>query len=131
MTGKVHTGTISLTAGQKYDIRMDYFFSGSGRPLAMLSWSSHSQHKRAIQKTALFPDANVALPAGSGLIGQYFVGDTFQQLALTRNDPLINFNFGRRSPDPVIPTGRILHIRLTGKITAAFSGNLHVLHPRA
>ena len=41
------SGAIDLTAGQKYDLRMDYY-QGSGGAAASLSWSSASQVKEII-----------------------------------------------------------------------------------
>ncbi len=69
-------GTISLVAGQKYDIRMDYFENG-GEAVAKLGWSSVSQAKEIIPQSYLFspppppiillgaPPASVAENAGS------------------------------------------------------------------
>jgi YVTN family beta-propeller protein len=47
-------GTIALTAGQKYDIVMEYFENG-GDAVATLSWSSASQAKQIIPQTQLYP----------------------------------------------------------------------------
>ncbi len=47
------SGTINLTAGQKYDIRMDYFENG-GSAVARLSWSHASQPKQIIPQARLF-----------------------------------------------------------------------------
>ena len=46
------SGTISLTAGQYYDIRMDYYENG-GLAEAHLSWSSPSQPKEIIPQSRL------------------------------------------------------------------------------
>ncbi|WP_158453665.1 beta-glucanase [Paenibacillus beijingensis] len=48
------TGTIQLTAGQKYDIRMEYF-ENTGSASAKLSWSSASQPKQIIPQHRLYP----------------------------------------------------------------------------
>lgn len=119
-TRQNNSATITLAAGQKYDIEMDYSFSGPGGPLARLLWSSQSQHREAVQEGALFPNQNVALPPGAGLIGEYFLGRNFQQQVLTRNDKVINFTFGSRKPDPVIRQTSF-SIRLIGEITPTYS----------
>lgn len=49
-----NSGTIALTAGQRYDIQLDYYENGGGAT-ATLSWSSSSQTKQIIPQTRLFP----------------------------------------------------------------------------
>ncbi|MDA3800273.1 MAG: PA14 domain-containing protein [Kiritimatiellae bacterium] len=48
------SGTISLTANQKYDIKMEYYEAGGGA-MAKLSWSSASQAKEIAPTTQLYP----------------------------------------------------------------------------
>lgn len=52
------SGTIALTAGQKYDIRMDYY-EGGGPGSTQLRWSSASQAKQIIPATQLYRPAPV------------------------------------------------------------------------
>src|SRR5215217_2882077 len=47
------SGQISLNAGQRYDIRMDFYENGGGA-LARLSWSSASQPKQIIPQNRLY-----------------------------------------------------------------------------
>jgi hypothetical protein len=47
------TGSIALTAGQKYDLRLEYF-ENSGPAAAKLYWSSMSQVKEIIPQTQLY-----------------------------------------------------------------------------
>jgi len=119
-SNKLNNATIDLAAGQKVDIRMDYFFGGTGTPLAQLAWASRGEHKRIVQKSALYPDTSVVLPPSSGLIGTYFRGANFQHQVFTRNDKSIDFNFHAGTPNPSIPH-HPFSIRLTGQITAQFS----------
>jgi regulation of enolase protein 1 (concanavalin A-like superfamily) len=49
-----YTGTIALTAGQKYDIKMEYFENYGGAS-ALLEWSSPSQARQVIPQSQLFP----------------------------------------------------------------------------
>jgi GH25 family lysozyme M1 (1,4-beta-N-acetylmuramidase) len=53
------SGAISLVAGQKYNIQMDYY-ENTGVAVAELSWSSASQAKQIIPQTQLYP----AQPSG-------------------------------------------------------------------
>jgi|GEM_PF-1246856 len=47
------SGTIALTAGQKYSIKLEYYDNGGGA-LAKLSWSSPSQVKQILPQSQLF-----------------------------------------------------------------------------
>jgi hypothetical protein len=53
-SAKEWTGTISLSAGQRYAIRMDYYENG-GSAVAQLLWSSPSRTKQVIPSTQLYP----------------------------------------------------------------------------
>ncbi len=48
-----NSGTIALTAGVKYDIRLEYY-ERTGRAQIVLSWSSSSVSKQVISQTSLF-----------------------------------------------------------------------------
>jgi hypothetical protein len=49
-----YSGTIALTAGTQYDIRVDYYDDTGGASLA-LRWSSASQAKQIIPQSQLYP----------------------------------------------------------------------------
>lgn len=55
------TGSIALTAYQKYDITMEYF-ENTGGAVARLSWSSPGQVKQIIPQTQLYPGASPVQP---------------------------------------------------------------------
>jgi hypothetical protein len=48
-----NSGTITLTAGQKYDIKMEYY-EGGVTAVAKLLWSSPSQAKEVIPQSRLY-----------------------------------------------------------------------------
>ena len=60
-----NSGTITLVAGQKYDLTMEYY-ENAGGAVARLSWASPSTTKQIIPMTQLFPSGATpgALPAG-------------------------------------------------------------------
>ena len=58
------SGTIALTAGTKYDIKMEYYENGGGAS-AQLSWSSSSQAKQIIPQSQLYPAAGNVPPTVS------------------------------------------------------------------
>jgi RHS repeat-associated protein len=53
------SGQITLTAGQRYDIRMDFYENGGGA-MATLSWSSASQAKQIIPQSRLYLPGNTS-----------------------------------------------------------------------
>jgi glucose/arabinose dehydrogenase len=62
------SGSIALTAGQAYDLRMEYYENGGGA-VAKLSWSSSSQAKQIIPQSRLSPTASLPAPWQSTDIG--------------------------------------------------------------
>jgi len=59
--GAQNSGTISLTAGQKYDFRMEYW-EGGIVSRAKLFWSSTNQSYEVIPQSQLYPGENSLLP---------------------------------------------------------------------
>jgi hypothetical protein len=49
-----NSGTITLVAGQKYAVQMDYYENGGGA-VARLLWSSSSMAKQVVPQSRLFP----------------------------------------------------------------------------
>ncbi|MEL6106236.1 MAG: DUF4347 domain-containing protein, partial [Planctomycetota bacterium] len=64
-----HTGTISLNAGQLYDIRMEFYENG-GQAVAQLSWSSASQVLEVIPQSQLYAATPTDPPVGQNLSAQ-------------------------------------------------------------
>ncbi|RCJ40165.1 hypothetical protein A6770_10455 [Nostoc minutum NIES-26] len=65
------SGAIALVAGQKYDIKMEYYDKAGGA-LAKLSWSSPSQAKQIIPKSQLYlpTEPTIALGPSSGTLSE-------------------------------------------------------------
>jgi hypothetical protein len=55
------SGTIALTANQKYPIMMEYF-ENTGNAVAKLSWSSTNQFKQIIPMSQLYPTTGTIQP---------------------------------------------------------------------
>jgi hypothetical protein len=68
-------GSLPLTAGQRYDLQMDYYQNGGGA-VASLSWSSPSTAKAIIPKVQLYSTTNQP-PIFFTAAGQ-FVNGSFQ-----------------------------------------------------
>ncbi|HEY3323601.1 MAG TPA: PA14 domain-containing protein [Planctomycetota bacterium] len=119
-----NSGTIALTAGQKYDIKMEYY-QGTGGSCAMLSWSSLSTFKAIIPQTQLYaaastPTVNPVVGTGDGLYGTYFANIDLTGTTANRVDTTINFNWNGASP--ISPCGGTNWSgRWTGQIEAQFS----------
>jgi uncharacterized repeat protein (TIGR01451 family) len=64
--------------------------------------------------------AVVPTPAGTGITGEYFQGNNFQQAEMVRTDARINFNRNIATPDDVILPGAY-SVRWTGQIEALHS----------
>lgn len=90
-SGAEDRGTISLSAGRKYDIKLDYYQSGGGSTIKLF-WSSDSQQKEIIPASQLTADGE------QGLRGSYFIGKNFERPVLTRTDLSINFDWTNASP---------------------------------
>jgi glucose/arabinose dehydrogenase len=59
-----HFGSIALVAGQRYDLRMEYYESG-GLASAMLAWSSSSTPLEIVPQSQLYSDPPSEVVAGS------------------------------------------------------------------
>ncbi len=111
------SGTIALTAGQKYDIQMEYYDNSVGAQ-ARLAWSSASQPKETISKRRLFPDE----PIGTGLLGEYYPSSNFTGTKVVRTDAGVNFDWGAGSPAAGIPVSQFT-VRWTGQVMPSYSEN--------
>ena len=63
-----NSGVIALAAGQKYDLRMEYFENG-GQALARLAWSSPSQPKEFVPLSQFSPPVGGWLDRDIGGVG--------------------------------------------------------------
>jgi glucose/arabinose dehydrogenase len=113
-SAKEYSGAIALIAGQKYDIKLEYY-ENRYDAVSQLSWSSSSQTKEIIPQSQLYSN-------GNGLKAEYYDNKDFTNLKQTRTDPTVNFNWGRSSPDPSIGADTF-SARWTGQLEAKYSEN--------
>jgi len=111
-----NSATITLVAGQKYDIIMEYY-ENTGGAVAKLFWSSPNTPKQIIPQSQL---SSPAVPT-SGLKGEYFIGQPLATLQMTRTDATVNFDWGTGSPDPSIPVDHF-SVRWSGHLQAPSTG---------
>lgn len=132
-------GTISLNAGQKYDIKVDYYEHG-GDAVAQLYWSSPSIAQQVIPKSYLYsstvsnsnrsalapvvaPKPASVIATGDGLTGNYFNSANLNPstLALTRIDASVNFDWKKGSPSSKVSSDNF-SVEWTGQILAPETG---------
>jgi len=107
------TNSLPLRAGQYYDLRVEYFDSMSNA-VAQLSWTLPSGVTEVIPQAQFYP-------ADVGLRGSYYPGTNLVNLAFTRTEDVVNFNWGNGSPDPTLLPGNF-SARWTGRVRANQTG---------
>jgi hypothetical protein len=121
-----NSGTINLTAGQRYDLKMEFYEHGNGA-VARLSWSAPGVAKEIVPASQLFPSGGGTPPppppnpSTPGLAASYFNGMTLTGTPVTRVDPNLNFDWDTGSPAAGIGTNNF-SARWTGKVTPKVTG---------
>jgi predicted phage baseplate assembly protein len=123
------SGTITLAAGQMYDIRLEYYERYGGATIK-LSWSGPTQPKEIIPQSQLYPHGTYdewpgftvsSVGTRRGLYAEFFDNIDLTNRKVTRIDPQVNFDWGTGSPDPVIPSDNF-SARWTGLVEPKSSG---------
>jgi hypothetical protein len=119
------SGQINLVAGQKYDIKLEYF-DQSQTAVVQLSWMSECQAREVIPSIQLYPPAAVCTApgegTGTGLKGEYYDDVDLSDLRNTRLDSRVSFVWADGvSPDPSVAPGTY-SVRWTGQVQAPYSG---------
>ena len=109
------SGTITLEAGKKYDVRLDYFENGGGA-VAKLSWQYPGQDRQIIPSSNLFLTGTTG-----GLDATYYDNMDLTGPSVSRVDPRVDFNWGDASPIAGIDP-ETFSARWTGQIEAPVSG---------
>lgn len=90
-------GSMTLVAGQKYDIVMKYYNRGGGA-IARLEWLSQSTLRQIIPQTQLYPGIVHQVGTGTGLNGTYYASKDFSNQVGMRTDPSVNFIWSGSGP---------------------------------
>jgi len=104
------SGTITLAAGQLYDIKIEYY-ENTGNAVTKLYWSSASTPKAIIPALQLFP------PAPSAAVASARVMDNTNAIAL-KAAPVALTSYSNISPNPVKP-GRLVRLDINSDKTTS------------
>jgi len=121
-----NSGTINLTAGQRYDLKMEFYEHSNGA-VVRLSWAAPGVAKEVVPASQLFPSGGGTPPppppnpSTAGLAASYFNGMTLTGTPVTRVDPNLNFDWDTGSPAVGIGTNNF-SARWTGKVTSKVTG---------
>ena len=124
---KDNTGpTISLTAGQKYDIRVEYFDNIYGA-VVQVKWAYPGQGQQIVPQQRLYPASGTTNPptagTGTGLRGEYFNNvNLAAPVVVSRVDATVNFDWGQGSPASGVNID-FFSVRWSGQVEAPVSGN--------
>jgi len=117
-----YSGAISLTAGTKYKIEVEYY-QGGGGSFTSLEWSSPRTPRQIVPKSQLYLPPAVPAPVvgtGTGLFGQYFTNiDLTAPDKAERVDPTVNFTWDGASPIANVP-GTNFSTRWTGRVVPQY-----------
>eukprot|EP00026_Physarum_polycephalum_P002887 Phypoly_transcript_02896.p1 GENE.Phypoly_transcript_02896~~Phypoly_transcript_02896.p1 ORF type:complete len:866 (+),score=110.51 Phypoly_transcript_02896:306-2600(+) len=113
--------TMTLTAGQKYNIIVEYLEQSGGAEV-ILSWSSSCQTKQVIPQHQLYPCISPSPATGNGLLGKYYSDTSFTTQKSALIDKTINFNWGAAGPSVLSPQVDHFSVRWTGHIQPQYSG---------
>ena len=111
-----NTGTIALTAGRWYEVKLEYY-QAAGAPTIQLFWSSPSQPKEIVPNSQIFSRYSQICNA---LVGIYFDNSDLTNPKFSRLDDCVDFAWGTGSPDPRIEPDTF-SVRWTGYLEPRFS----------
>jgi YVTN family beta-propeller protein len=114
-TATDNSAAITLTAGQRYDLVLEYY-EKTGGAVAKLNWQTPGATSFvSIPLTQLFATSQ-------GLTAQYFSNPTLSGSAtLTRSEP-VNFDWGTAAPAASLPADNF-SVRWTGHVSPSADGN--------
>ncbi len=117
--GEFYSTVVPLTAGQKYDLRIEHFSTGNEAKMRLL-WSSASQRRVPIPADVLTPSRPAETPARKpqhGLLGTYFSRPDCTAEVLKRIDAQVNFDWADKPAAPGVPT-EDFSVRWVGQVQA-------------
>jgi len=119
------SGTITLTAGQKYPIQLEFYENG-GSAVCELSWSTSTRPRDTIQSQYLWVGGDRPEPSGPNPADGAVIRDTWVSISWSPGDFGASHNvyIGESFEDVQAGTGDTFRINQTGKDYAiGFSGH--------
>jgi hypothetical protein len=116
-TSTENSGTIALTAGQWYDVKLEYY-NNLGSGTAQLKWSSASETKKIV------PVGNLRTPNApytSGLSGDWYAGLAFDAYRGTFADTTVSYPDMTAAATSRIARSEYFSVRWTGQVRADFT----------
>ena len=119
-------GTMTLTAGRKYNVRLELKESGGGAEIN-LGWGNPCLTRETIPTAQLYPSyTGLVCPApatasGTGLRGEYFGAEDFTDLRVTHDGESVDWDFIGGSPDHAVGPDHF-SVRWTGALLARYTG---------
>jgi hypothetical protein len=107
------SGTIALTKGQRYNVRLEYYEASGGASVKLL-WKGGQTSKQVIPSTHL-------VTSSYGLSGSYFSDQQLTTVATRRLDPQVAFTWAG-APLSALPADHF-SVRWTGQVVASASGS--------
>lgn len=116
-SGAESSGTIALTAGTDYDIRLEYHQIRDSSSVKLL-WQSASQPKAIVAYNRLTANPK---GAGTGLRAQYFRHRDLSSQVLSQTDKEVDFEWGYDSPVQGM-SGDDFSVLWTGQVQPRYTG---------
>jgi predicted esterase len=122
------SGTITLVAGQTYDLTLEYY-QVADQANAKLEWSSASQARQVVPPAPADPGSvggggggTVIVGDGNGLLGTYYDNPDFTGTQVSRIDPTVSFRWSGQRPQSRIDS-TTFSVRWEGQVLAPVTGN--------
>ncbi|MDB5321885.1 MAG: Glucose/arabinose dehydrogenase, beta-propeller fold, partial [Phycisphaerales bacterium] len=124
------SATITLAAGQTYDLTLEYYQNANDAK-AKLEWQSASQARQVVPASPADPSSvggggggggTVVLGDGNGLLGTYYDNADFTGSQVSRIDPVVSFRWNGGRPQSQIDS-TTFSVRWEGQVLAPVSGN--------
>jgi hypothetical protein len=95
------SGEITLEAGKRYDITLEFYQRGSRDAVTRLFWASVSRKKEIIPANRLYPTTDAEQPGG--LTATVFRNDDCTAPMATQIDPTVNVNWAKKPAACLLP----------------------------
>ncbi len=107
---------VALLAGELHDLRVEYFENAGGATVR-LHWATATSAAAVVPMLQLYPQPVPAIGSGTGLTAAYYATIDLSGPAITRFDPVIDFDWGTGAPITGIGSDNF-SVRWVGQVAA-------------